>query len=133
MFSSKLSKKEKQHPNNSNEKIMAVNEPALGLDREYLIKGFKNEEVQASYKNMVDWAVYLGAELDTAESELKEVFLMESKIAEITLPLEEKRNVSTLVNLMSISEANKLYPSINLTSYLNNFLTIPTSLSILVK
>ena len=110
------------HPNNSNIKIMGVNEPSLGLDREYLIKGFKNEAVQASYKTMVDWSIYFGAERDTAESELKEVFLMESKIAEITLPLEEKRNVSTLVNLMSVSEANKLYPSINLTSYLNNFL-----------
>ena len=99
---------------------MEVDQPGLGLDREYLIKGFEDKDVQAYYRYMVDTAVYLGAQRKVAEQELKESLMFELKIAQITLPQEERRNTSTLNNQMTIEEGNKLYPGFNWTQHINN-------------
>jgi membrane metallo-endopeptidase-like protein 1 len=113
------------NPDNSTQRMMEVDQPSLGLKREYLIKGFEDKDVQAYYKFMVDTAVYLGVDRKAAEEELKESLMFELKIAEMTIPRAERRNKTALNNQMTIAEANKMYPSIDFTEFINNILDNP--------
>ena len=63
--------------------MLQLDEPNLGLSREYLTKGFDDEIVQAYYSFMVDIAVMLGAEKDRAMTELKKSLHFEMKLAEV--------------------------------------------------
>lgn len=56
---------------------------ALGMDREYLIKGFDDETVQAYYNYQVDLAVIYGAERFNAELEMKDVINFEMALANV--------------------------------------------------
>ena len=63
--------------------MLQLDEPNLGLSREYLTKGFDDEIVQAYYSFMVDIAVMLGAKKDRAMTELKKSLHFEMKLAEV--------------------------------------------------
>jgi membrane metallo-endopeptidase-like protein 1 len=56
---------------------------SLGMDREYLIKGFEDEIVQAYYNYMVDMAVIYGAERFNAELDMKDVINFEMALANV--------------------------------------------------
>jgi len=106
----------------STKRIMEIDQASLGLEREYLIKGFEDKDVQAYYRYMVDTAVYLGANRETAETELKESLLFELKLAEMTSPREERRNKTRLNNPMTITQASALYPDYDWVDHINNIL-----------
>jgi len=98
---------------------LEVDQPSLGLSREYLIKGFEDKDVQAYYRYMVDIAVFLGAEQQVAEYQMKKALELELKLAEISLPREERRNKTALYNPMTIKEASEFYPSLPWVEYIN--------------
>jgi len=77
---------------NTSWRVITIDQASLGLSREYLTNGFQDTEVQHYYKYMVDSAVLLGAESELALNELKESLLFEIKLANITIPKEERRN-----------------------------------------
>ena len=106
-------------PKNSEKRIIDIDEPDFGLDREYLIKGFNDKDVQAYYKYMVQTAVFMGADEEVAKAEMKEALELELKLAEMSLPREERRNKTALYNPMSMAKANQLYPEIPLVEYVN--------------
>jgi hypothetical protein len=56
---------------------------SLGLDREYLLKGFDDENVQAYYHYQVNSAVIYGADRFTAELEMKDVLNFEMQLANV--------------------------------------------------
>ena len=58
---------------------------SLGMDREYLIAGFDDENVQAYYSYMVDMAVIFGADRFNAELEMKDVLNFEMRLANVRL------------------------------------------------
>jgi len=93
----------------STKRMMEIDQASLGLDREYLIKGFEDKDVQAYYRYMVDAAIYLGAEKENAESELKESLMFELDLAELTMKREDRRNKTALNNKMKLSEVATLY------------------------
>lgn len=107
---------------NSTYRILDLDQPSLGLPRKYLIKGFNDSDIQAYYKYMVSMAVMLGAPKDRAEVELKESLLFEIKLANISLPAEERRNITKLYNKMTLGEVSKLAPDIPWVTYVNNLL-----------
>lgn len=59
---------------------------SLGMDREYLIKGFDDEYVAAYYSYAVDTAVIYGAERFNAELEMKDVVNFEIALANVSIP-----------------------------------------------
>lgn len=82
-----------------------MDQSALGLSREYLIKGLDDKIVRAYYNYMVDIAVIYGAERERAETELMESLEFEIALANV-------RN-----NKLSIS----LYQQIDMPSIHNSF------------
>ena len=53
---------------------------------------------------MVQTAVLLGADEQTAKDELKESLLFEISLAELTAPAEERRNATALYNPTTLAE-----------------------------
>jgi len=106
----------------SEKRILEIDQPGLGLSREYLIKGFNDKDVQAYYNYMVQTAVFLGADEEAAKVEMKEALELELKLAEMSLPREERRNKTALYNPMTIKEVQELYPEVPLLKYINDIL-----------
>jgi len=69
-----------------------------------LDKGFEDTKVQHYYKYMVDTALLLGAESESALIELKESLFFEISLANITVPKEERLNASVLYNPTTLGE-----------------------------
>ncbi|XP_077302517.1 M13 family metallopeptidase neprilysin 2 isoform X2 [Arctopsyche grandis] len=107
---------------NSTKRVIDVDDASLGLSREYLTKGFSDKLVTAYYDYMVDIAVLLGANKERAQVELKESILFEIALANISLPLEKRRNATALYNPMTIKEMQQKFPSIPWKIYFNTLL-----------
>merc|ERR1712088_927833 len=114
----------------STRRILEVDQPSLGLSREYLIKGADDKDVKAYLQYMVDSAVFLGANREVALTEMKDALDLELKIAEITLPREERRNKTALYNTMTIKEASALYPKLPWVEYINVVLSPDRTVSV---
>ncbi|CAL8147661.1 unnamed protein product [Orchesella dallaii] len=107
---------------NSTYRVIDVDQPALGLSREYLTKGLDEPEVKAYRKYQVDLAVLLGAERAQAEKEMLAAIEFERKLANYSLPREERRNVTKLYNPMTIKELQEKWKSIPWLEYINRLL-----------
>ncbi|XP_048488609.1 neprilysin-2 isoform X1 [Plutella xylostella] len=107
---------------NSTKRIIDLDQASLGLSREYLNRGFSDKLVQAYYSYMVDIAQLLGADKTRAETELKESLQFEMLLANISLPLEKRRNATLLYNPMTIAELQRKFPSIPWLEYINQLL-----------
>ena len=68
-------------------------------------------------------AVLLGADPVRAASELRESLLFEIKLANASLPREQRRNASKLYNPMKLSEMSNIADIVDWTTYVNNVLT----------
>ncbi|CAH4038346.1 neprilysin-2 isoform X2 [Pieris brassicae] len=107
---------------NSTNRIIDLDQASLGLSREYLNRGFKDKLVQAYYEYMVDIATLLGADRARAEVELKDSLQFEINLANISLPLEKRRNATSLYNPMTIAELQEKFPKIPWLTYVNKLL-----------
>ncbi|XP_008554183.1 neprilysin-2 isoform X3 [Microplitis demolitor] len=107
---------------NSTKRVLDLDQASLGLSREYLSKGFDDKIVKEYYRYMVDIAVILGAERERAEEELMTSLKFEMKLANISLPVEKRRNATLLYNPMTITELSNKYPSIPWKEYFNRIL-----------
>ena len=68
-------------------------------------------------------AILLGADPSKAASDLKESLLFEIKLANASLPREERRNASKLYNPIKLSEMSQISDIVNWKTYVNNVLT----------
>lgn len=107
---------------NSTRRIIDIDQAALGLSREYLIKGIENPIVAAYHSYQVDMAVLYGADRARAEKEMRDVLNFEFALANISLPNEERRNATALYNPMTIKEVQQKYPYNNWLQYFNDIL-----------
>ncbi|KAL1452805.1 hypothetical protein WDU94_007000 [Cyamophila willieti] len=107
---------------NNTERIIDLDQATLGLSREYLVKGINEKLVNAYYRYMIDIAVILGANKDVATAELRDALEFEIKLANISLPLEQRRNASKLYNPMTLDDLQTKFPSIPWVEYLNSLL-----------
>lgn len=89
---------------NASWRVLGLDQATLGMNREYLVKGFEDKDVQHYYKFMLDTAVYLGATKEKAEEELLKSLNFEFALAEITLPREERRNATLLYNPTTVDK-----------------------------
>ena len=65
----------------------------------------------------------LGADPVRAARELKESLIFEIRLANASLPREERRNASKLYNPMKLDDLSTVAPIVNWTTYVNNVLT----------
>lgn len=63
--------------------LLQIDQAAIGLSREYLIKGLEDKIVKAYYEYMVDMAVIYGADRSRAERELMESLEFEMALANV--------------------------------------------------
>ena len=105
---------------NNSYRVLKLDQPSLGMSREYLINGFDDKEVQYYYNYMVNSAILMGAEKNKAKEEMKEVLLFEIKLANISAPREERRDRNKLYNPTTVGEFEELpgFPP-SLKDYLN--------------
>jgi len=87
-----------------------IDQPTLGLQREYLAEGLENEIVQAYHSYQIDTAVLYGANRLHAEADMMEVLNLEIEIAKISIPKEERRNMTLMHNPITIREFQHLFP-----------------------
>ena len=124
-------------------RILDLDQPGLGMAREYLMKGLDDPDVQAYQEYMQDVALLLGADKDTVIGDIKETIKFEIELAKISLPRsilntltksvhnvcynnvarEERRDASRLYNPMKVSELTSLDPTTPWLEYINTILT----------
>lgn len=107
--------------------IFQIDQPGLGLSREYLVKGINDKIVKAYYEYMVDIAQMFGTERHKAREELLESLKFEIRLANVqkyvcellinsafqfSLSQEDRRNISSLYNLLTIQELENKYKNI---------------------
>ena len=85
---------------------------------QFLRSGFENPIVQLYYQVLVKVAVLFGANKKRAEWEMKEVVELEIKLANFSLPPEQKRNLSALYHPLPLSEVQELFPEVPLVQYI---------------
>ncbi len=71
----------------------------------------------------LQFAILLGADPERASRELKESLLFEIKLANASLPREERRNASKLYHPMRLDKVVDFAPIVNWTHYVNTLLT----------
>ena len=108
---------------NSSWRVLDIDQPALGLSREYLLKGLQDVQVGAYYSYMIEVATMLGAPKDQAELQMLEVLMFETQLANISLPREQRRDSSRLYNPMTIKDLSTLDPNTPWLEYLNKLLS----------
>ncbi|XP_062561585.1 neprilysin-2 isoform X2 [Armigeres subalbatus] len=104
---------------NSTRRIIDTDQAALGISREYLVKGMENPIVSAYYSYMVDMAVLFGAEEERAKRELMDSLNFEIALANISLPNEKRRNATALYNPMTVKDFQHKYPYTDWVEYFN--------------
>ncbi|XP_023345566.1 neprilysin-2 [Eurytemora carolleeae] len=107
---------------NSSYRVLDLDQPGLGMAREYLMKGVEDSDVKAYYDYMLDVANLMGADPELAAKEMKEVLNFEIQLANISLPREERRDASKLYNRMMIKDLSSLDPNTPWLEYINNLL-----------
>ncbi|XP_037924758.1 neprilysin-2 isoform X2 [Hermetia illucens] len=107
---------------NSTRRVIDLDQAAIGVSREYLVKGLEDKIVRAYYDYMVDMAVLFGAERTRAVNELRESLQFEIDLANISLPNEKRRNSSALYNPMTIADIQTKYPYVSWLNYINALL-----------
>ena len=60
-----------------------IDHSRLGLDQEYLLKGFESEEVQAYFKYQVEVAVIYGADRERAQQEIRDALDFQMSLAKV--------------------------------------------------
>ncbi|KAH8264524.1 hypothetical protein KR038_009603, partial [Drosophila bunnanda] len=126
---------------NSTKRLIDLDQSALALSREYLVKGFNETLVTAYYDYMVDVAVLFGANKDKAKTELLSSLEFEIALAnvstagvclacrrvqfwfpQISWPNEKRRNSSELYNLRTPAQLQAAYPYVQWVDYMNALL-----------
>ncbi|XP_064461110.1 neprilysin-1-like isoform X2 [Ornithodoros turicata] len=103
---------------NSSANVIHVDQVDTGLpSREYYVRG--TQQVEAYFKFMVDIAELLGAERNFAIREMEEVLKLESKLINLTIPNEQRRNFSVIYNKWTMEELQERIPLVNWTRYFN--------------
>ncbi|KAI5630580.1 VLP3p-5, transcript variant X2 [Venturia canescens] len=113
---------------NSTKRVIYIDQASLVLDRPVFMEGFNNSIIDAYYSYMVDIAEMFGANRFRALTELKESLAFEMNLAKISVPDEERRNVTKLYNPMTVSELTNKYPTIPWREYLSKML--PSSITV---
>jgi len=108
---------------NSSWRTLDLDQPGLGMSREYLMKGLEDDDVQAYFTYMKDVAMLLGADETETDKQMLDTIKFEMELAKISLPREERRDATKLYNPMPISQLAELDPNTPWLDYINRVLS----------
>jgi len=93
---------------NSSKHVMQLDQPELGLAREFLDKGMEDPVVMGYKMFMQEVFMLLGVEPETAMNSVNGVIQFEISLANITMPRELRRDPNHQYNPMTIADLAKL-------------------------
>ncbi|XP_060077927.1 neprilysin-1-like [Ylistrum balloti] len=103
--------------------IMYIDQPSLGMpDRKYFLNGRDDKMLKAYEKYAVELAKAFGADPTVAEQQMKEMVDFEIKIANLTMPSDQRRNADKLYNKMTVATLKQRYPQFQWMTYFNGVL-----------
>ncbi|XP_014666380.1 PREDICTED: endothelin-converting enzyme 1-like [Priapulus caudatus] len=100
---------------NSTTHILQVDQASLGLDRKYYMNKTDSDHlVMDAYLDfMVGLGVLLGGEENSTRAQMEAVLALETEIANITTPADQRRDEEKMYHKMNISELTNLAPILN--------------------
>ncbi|XP_076320536.1 endothelin-converting enzyme homolog isoform X2 [Tachypleus tridentatus] len=107
---------------NSSRNILQIDEGELSLpNRDYYLDKVQHEEIWTAYLTyMTNVGVLLGGEENDTRQQMKEVLEFERKLANITTPNDQKKDINKRYHKMAITELQTLAPVINWIRYFNH-------------
>lgn len=103
---------------NSSSNVIHLDQAETGLpSRDYYVRG--TQQAEAYFKFMVDVAELLGAQRSFAVKEMEQVLQLETKLINLTVPNEQRRNFSVIYNKWTVGELQEKIPLVNWTRYFN--------------
>lgn len=114
----------------SNSNIIQVDQSGLFLpSRDYYLNRTANEKVLAAYLDyMEELGLLLGGQPASTREQMWQVLELETQLANITVPQDQRRDEEKIYHKMSISELQALAPSVDWLEFLS-FLLAPLELS----
>ncbi|XP_014279943.3 endothelin-converting enzyme homolog [Halyomorpha halys] len=111
---------------NSSIHIIQVDQAGLTLPtRDTYLNKTANEKILHAYLDyMTDIGVLLGGERNRTRGLMQAVIDFETRIAEITIPAEERRDEEKMYNLMAVAELQEIAPFISWIDYFSDALRI---------
>lgn len=94
---------------NNTKRIIHADQPVLGLSREFLIQGMGNPLVKAYYEYMVDVCTILGADRQKAQVDMWQALQFEIQLANVSLPIEERRDFDRMYNPFNMTRIGFYY------------------------
>ncbi|KAF6197918.1 hypothetical protein GE061_007661 [Apolygus lucorum] len=107
---------------NNSVRVIELDQAAIAVARDYMIKGLDHPRVKAYFEYMVDIAELFGANRKVAVEELMKSLDFEIALANISLPNEERRDPEKLYNRMTIEEMQNKFPTIPWYEYFRQIL-----------
>ncbi|CAB4062691.1 MMEL1 [Lepeophtheirus salmonis] len=95
---------------------ISLDQPGFNLHSAYLKKGDADEGVKVS--------LLFGGKFNASMDEMFEVLKFENKLANITIPNEQRRNLSKMYHVMTIEELSQMDPSTRWLDCINNILRV---------
>ena len=89
---------------NSSRHIMTLDQPELGLAREFLTNGPMDPVVMGYKQFMMEVLTLLGVDPPTAQTRVEEIVSFEMKLANITMPREMMRDPNRKYNPMTVGD-----------------------------
>ncbi|CAG9759483.1 unnamed protein product [Ceutorhynchus assimilis] len=110
---------------NSSVNIIQIDQMALALpSRDYYLKSSSEGDRQAYHKYMTNIAVLLGANKTTASEELQSVIDFERRLANASLPEQDRHDTSIIYRKLKLKELQQIVPQINWLEYFQSFLNV---------
>ena len=103
----------------SSRHVMSLDQPELGLAREFLVRGQQDPVVQAYSGFMMEVATLLGAEPGFAVESMARVLQFETELANISQSRELRRDPNRQYNPMTVSQLTNLDPDTPWLEYIN--------------
>ncbi|XP_077582062.1 endothelin-converting enzyme 1 [Stigmatopora nigra] len=106
---------------NSSSNVIQVDQSSLGLpSRDYYLNKTANEKYLTAYQNfLVELGVLLGGSYETSRQLMGEIVDFETALANITVPLEERRDEELIYHKMEAKDLKSLAPAVDWMPYLN--------------
>ena len=94
----------------------------MGIIQEFLIEGYNDSHVDSYFKYMVDVAQALGADNVTAHNEMKAALDFEIELAKAMMPRVDRRNLTIILNRLTVQEIQSRFPYLNWLDYINKLM-----------
>ncbi|CAL8348439.1 unnamed protein product [Arctogadus glacialis] len=112
-------------PKNSNSNVIQVEQSGIFLpSRDYYLNKTANEKVLDAYlEYMVELGLLLGGSRNSTEQEMRQILELETALANITVPQDQRRDEEKLYHKITIADLQVLAPAVDWLDLLSSSLS----------